>query len=594
MSNYVFVPPLDGSGLTLDALRTTVIADARARYRRARGDTVTYAAALTGGDGRTRDQLARLDVSVTETPALDRDPQARAWAQWLFLRLRARRAIEQPEPDGPYVLRLARYLTQNYQGLQELDAWSDRAREWQGAVVQPIEGVELHAQGIDGTDLDVFTEHGDRVSQATLVALSPEHPDLERWVRSPQARQELQQARTDPSRVVATGLFAWVPSVEKLLPVAIAHSVHDRVGATALLVIPKADRRDASLHDGYAGPTTTSYNYRGKRSKPRAAARFVTPDRPLSAADGAGAGGGVPVPLLHCEDCGTVAAPLDRLPIEHDDAGDVHCPDCGGVARPDGGTLDHQLLHALSWLVPIAPPGTPPEPSGDTITLIASAPTASAVHDMRTVGKALQELGTLGDGEPFERAFVHEPVDAGDAAPDLDALLTDAGADALRLAILHEAAASRRLTWSDATLTFARRFLQRLTEFATPRLADRGHLDLNASRRRDTPALLRLDRWVDVATIKITENLETLDLHRATRNLQALLDRVEDFETRPGAEADADGDAVAIALLVLVKLASPLAPATAQDLWERAGQAGTVADAPWPAANAERAQATPA
>ena len=73
MSNYVFVPPLDGSGLTLDALRTTVIADARARYRRARGDTVTYAAALTGGDGRTRDQLARLDVSVTETPALDRD-----------------------------------------------------------------------------------------------------------------------------------------------------------------------------------------------------------------------------------------------------------------------------------------------------------------------------------------------------------------------------------------------------------------------------------------------------------------------------------------------------------------------------------------
>ena len=578
MSTYIFVPPLNGSGLTLDELRTTVIGDARARYRRARGDTVTYAAALDV-EGPARGQLDRLSVSLTRAPALAEDPDARAWAQWLFLRLRARRAIQQPESDGPWMLRLAPYLSENHRGLAALDGWSDRARAWQASILAPIEGVELHAQGIDGTALDVFTEHAERLSQATLVALSPEHPDLDLWVRSPQARQELAAARDDPSAVVATGLFAWVPTVEKLLPVAVTRAVHDRIGAGALLVIPKADRRDAALHDGYAGPTTTSYNYRGKRSKPQPAARFITPDLRLSADDGRG----VPVPLLHCEDCGIVAAPLDALPLDHG-ADDLLCPDCGGVARPDGGTLDHHLLAALSWMVPVASPGETPAAAADT-TLIAGAGAGDAVHDMRTIGKALRELGAVDVGEPFHRAFLHERVEAANA-PDLDALLQDAGADALRLAILHEAAAAHRLTWSDATLTHARRLFERLAEFAGPRLADRPHLDLGAPRRRDTPALRRLDRWVDVATIKVTENLESLDLHRATRNVQMLLDRLEDFETRPGAEADADGDALAAALLVLVKLVSPLAPNTAQELWARAGQDGTVADAPWPQANA--------
>ncbi|WCB96736.1 hypothetical protein DSM104299_05502 [Baekduia alba] len=586
MSTYIFVPPLRGAGLTLDQLRTTVIADARARYRRARGDTVTYAATLDAA-GPARDQLERLGLSLTQVATFS-DPAARAWAQWLFLRLRARRAIEQPAPNGPWVLRLSSYLEENYRGLAALEAWSERARTWQASVLAPVEGVELLAQGIDGTALAVFTQHADKLSLATLVALSPEHPEVESWVRTPQARDELAALRTDPSRVMATGLFAWVPSVEKLLPVAISGSVHGRIGASALLVIPKADRADAALHDAYAGPTTTSYNYRGKRTKPQPAARFATPDLPLSATDGVG----VPVPLLHCEDCGIVAAPLDALPLDHDARDDLHCPDCGGVARPDGGTLDHHLLDALSWMVPVAAPGAAGAPGElDDTTLIAGADSGDAVHDMRTIGKALRDLGAVDDGEPFRRAFVCEPVDAPAVAPDLDAVLADAGPDALRLAILHEAAASHRLTWSPATLTHARRLLERLAAFAAPRIAGRADLDLDAPRRRDTPDLRRLDRWCDVAIVKITENLDALDLHRATRNVQMLLDRIEDFETRPGADADAGGDAVAAAVLLLVKLVSPLAPHVAEELWERSGQPGTVAAAAWPRANAERVAA---
>lgn len=564
---YVFVPPVRGAGLTPDQLRAIVIGDVRARYRRARGDRVLFTSAIDESGDAARDQLHRLGASLTwdRVPSFS-DAAARAWAQWLFLRLRASGAIQEQHPGGPFVLRLAHYLEENHRALDDL-AWSDRARDWQESIIAPIKGVELAASGIDGTPLPVFTEHGDKLSQAKLVALSPHHPDIEKWARSVQAQQELATLALGDKRVIATGLFAWVPSVEKLLPVVITAAVHDRIGASALLVIPKADKRDGVISDGFVGSTTTSYNYRGKRTKPVPAARFITPDLPVTTATP----DGIPVPLAQCATHGTV------------ESTDGTCPECGAAATPDDRVLDHVLLDALSWAVlEDAPSDTPAALQRWTgaSTLIATAGSGAAVQGMRTIGKALHELGATPDGEPFREAFVLEGVDARDEL-DVDAALKTAGADALRVAILHSAAGDKPLTWKSDQLVGASRLLERVRAFAQPRLgALQGTtVDLTAPRRRDSPDLARLDRWTDVAVIKITENLDALDTHRATRNVQALLERIEDFDART---SGAEPEATAVALLTLAKLAGPLAPHLAEELWALAGQPGTAAGAPWP------------
>jgi leucyl-tRNA synthetase len=84
---------------------------------------------------------------------------------------------------------------------------------------------------------------------------------------------------------------------------------------------------------------------------------------------------------------------------------------------------------------------------------------------------------------------------------------------------------------------------------------------------------------------KTTENYERLDMHRATRNLVSLFERIEDFEARVAARREPspeDREATVYALCILLRLLAPVAPHIAEELWARSGAEGFVGDAGWP------------
>ena len=60
---------------------------------------------------------------------------------------------------------------------------------------------------------------------------------------------------------------------------------------------------------------------------------------------------------------------------------------------------------------------------------------------------------------------------------------------------------------------------------ARPERADEG---------RDTAEHLRLKlaQWCETAVEKITEDMESLEMHNAVRNVMRLFDRIRDFEKR--------------------------------------------------------------
>jgi leucyl-tRNA synthetase len=328
---------------------------------------------------------------------------------------------------------------------------------------------------------------------------------------------------------------------------------------------------------------------------------------------------GAPIPLIHCDACGTVPVPVADLPVrlpqdlrisesdstltKHPDFVSAQCPSCGGQACRETDTLDCHFNRLWQWIAFAAPhadrSSSPFEHPELDRWLAVNRAVLSADHgrdlfDQRTTAKALRDRGLLASlptGEPYVGLTAHETVhiggqDMSQRPPDFDELVSQAGADAVRLAVLYAAAPTNALTWSDNALTYCGRWLRKLWEYALPRLSWLDELGLQPQIAQTDRTRMQLARWCDTAFTRITENLESLHMHKAVLNVMRLLERIEVFEQRALAGADSpsteDQAAAAAALLLLLRLLNPLAPHISEELWARAGQRGPLANHAWP------------
>jgi leucyl-tRNA synthetase len=527
------------------------------------------------------------------------------------------------------------YAEENDRRLAELPAWNKGAIGAQRSVLGRVDGVELDANTLDGRKLTLFTPHAEHALTAEFALLSPNHAEIEQWLAREGVREQLaglrdagwqrEDRKLEEVAVVETGDSVFVPGIDRPLPVLISPSVDARFGPTAVLGIPSADRTDKaifekpemSLNEARGGLKHGGV-WRGSKVKvvPRPAKRFRGGDFPISRQRA----WGTPIPIVHCDACGTVPVPLDQLPVrlpddltvtadgnallERPDFLECECPSCGGPARRETDTLDCHF-DAASQQYPLPAPAadrgrsllTHPELQRwvPVEWYINGADTGNFVLDQRTISKMLRDLGHftwMPDGECYRATFTHEMVqlDGRKMSKHLGNTVTPHeivelhGADTLRLAMLHAAAPAKAFTWDESLLTYSSGFLRRLWAFAEPRLSQAAGppeaLDLSDGLRR------RLATWCGTAISKVTENYERLDTHRATRNLVSLLERIEDFEARVAARREPtpeDRAATVYALCVLLRLLAPVAPHIAEELWARSGAEGFVADAGWPA-----------
>jgi leucyl-tRNA synthetase len=681
---YILVSsPFTSGAAHLGHVRSYSIGDSHARFRRARGDAVLFSlgfdafglpaelGALENGlpprewvdtcAQRMREQFDGMGFSFDwGREFISCDEDIYRWSQWLFLVLLKADLIYEREASvdwcencktvlarsqaqdgtcwrchGPvqlmrrsqWYVRANVYNEENDRRIPELRGWNKGAIGAQRSVLGRVDGVELDAKTLDGRTLTLFTPFADAVASGEFALLSPNHPDIDLWTVEPGVRELLGELRDggwqrddrklDEVAVVETHLSVVAPGISKPLPVLISPSVDARFGQTAILGIPAADRTDRSIFERLEEPPNVAWRARETKLATRPATRFRAADFPISRQRAWGA----PIPIVHCDDCGTVPVPLDALPVRLPDdltvSGDgnalndrpdfiaCECPQCGKPARRETDTLDCHF-DAASQEFPLA---VPPEDRGRSLLdhpelqrwipvewYINGADTGNFVLDQRTIAKALRDIGVfefLPDGEPYGPTFTHEMVqlDGRKMSKHLGNSVTPQeivdriGADALRFAMLFAAAPAKAFTWDENMLTYSAAFLRRFWAFAEPRLAAASpagdaQIDLSDGLRR------KLAAWSDTATRKITENYEGLDMHRVTRNLMTFLTRIEDFEARATARrgelAAEDREAVAAALCLFVRLMAPVAPHLAEELWARAGNDGFVTDAGWP------------
>jgi leucyl-tRNA synthetase len=690
---YVFAGcPFTSGDAHMGHIRSYTIADAHARFLRARGRAVLFSLgfdsfglpaeleALRRGVSpqewvrrcceRMRGQFERLGYSCDwERAFVSSEPGHYRWTQWLFLAMMERGLVYQQEAqvswcdscqtvlatlqveDGAcwrchsevrfvrlaqWFIRISAYIEDNERGLDALPGWDKAAVGSQRAVIGRVDGVELDASTFDGGRLVVFTPHPEAIAKAAFVALSPTHPEVDRWISEPRVAEQLAAVREAGWRredrdaeqvpVVQTGALATVPGVPGMLPIVISPLVDARYGPTAALGIPELDPTDRSIAAKLPPPAGTGWKASRSATAPRPAVRYRARDFAISRQRAWGA----PIPLVHCPACGTVPVPYAELPVRLPDDLEItgegnplqsrpdfyecSCPVCGGPARRETDTIDCHVDGMWMWM-PIC---VPPE-GRDTAMfshpeyarwlpaeqIVWGADAGGYMFDQRLMGRVLQdldELPALPDREPFANALMHQMIrmegrkmskHLGNVV-EPNQLVEHVGADTVRLAVLYAAAPGRIFNWNDQPVRYCQIFLKKLYGYAEWRLrewrppaGEQAEIDVSDKLRR------RLANWCQVACEKVTRDLERLELQRAAHNAMLLLTRIQDFERRAfersGDELrEEDREAVAAALSLLVQMLAPLTPHIAEELWSLAGNRTMVATAPWPAQAATR------
>ena len=318
--------------------------------------------------------------------------------------------VEKREIPG-YYLKITDYAEELLADLDTLDGWPERVRVMQKNWIGRSEGVDVHfpydlsTTGKAGV-LKVFTTRADTLMGATYVAVAAEHPLAQ---QAAQGDAELaafiaecqhgSQAEADMATMEKKGMPTRLRVVHPIsgeyLPVWVANYVLMGYGEGAVMAVPAHDERDfafatkyklpitmvvastqntyddvvAPWMDAYAEPgkLVNSGKYNGLRS-------LEAIDAIAADLDTKGLGAkrvqfrlrdwgvsrqrywGCPIPIIHCDDCGSVPVPDDQLPVvlpedcvpdgsgnplgKREDFLNVDCPCCGKPAKRETDTMD--------------------------------------------------------------------------------------------------------------------------------------------------------------------------------------------------------------------------------------------------------------
>ena len=343
---------------------------------------------------------------------------------------------------------------------------------------------------------------------------------------------------------------------------------------------------------------------------------------------------GTPIPIIHCDACGPVPVPRDQLPVvlpedvsfdipgnpldRHPSWKHVDCPQCGGAARRETDTLD--TFVDSSWYFvrfASAPADRPFDRSMAEQWLPVDQYIGGVEHAIlhllyaRFWTRALERIGLIDVKEPFTGLFTqgmvthpsfYQRAEVSDRPTyfepnqisyreDGSAYLTATGedviigrvekmskskkntidpaeivdqygADAVRWFMLSDSPPERDLQWSEAGIEGAWRFVQRLWRLT----------DAMPSDGEDR----ELDRKLHKTIAGVAADIEALSFNKAVAKLYELANAIE--KAPPSASRSE-------AARTLIRLVAPMVPHVAEEAWQRMGESGLVADAPWPAAD---------
>jgi len=327
---------------------------------------------------------------------------------------------------------------------------------------------------------------------------------------------------------------------------------------------------------------------------------------------------GAPIPVIYCDDCGTVPVPDDQLPVElprdieisgagfplSQMPGFIHvdCPRCGKPARRETDTFD--TFMESSWY----------------FARYASADNTQAMLDERArywlpvdqyVGgiehailhllyarfynKLLRDEGFLVNDEPFANLLTQGMVlkdgskmskSKGNTV-DPQELIEKYGADTVRLFMMFAAPPEQSLEWSDSGVEGASRFLKRLWRFCaelSPVIVSAHQAATDWSAMAEDAIQKQVRREVHQVLQQARHDFAKYQFNTVVSAAMKLLNALENTGLKAGlGNSQGSSEALYIeGIGILLRLLSPITPHICHALWIQLGYGESILQAAWP------------
>ncbi|MDX9752921.1 MAG: leucine--tRNA ligase [bacterium] len=569
-----------------------------------------------------------------------------------------------------WFIKITDYADELLADLDKLTEWPHKVLIMQRNWIGRSEGAEIYftvAEGdLAGTPIPVFTTRPDTIFGATYMVLAPEHALVEKLIASSPEKAICQAFikkvasmdkadRTDDTTKkegVFTGAYAINPVNGHKIPIWIANYVLAEYGTGAIMAVPTHDQRDFEFAKEYhlpmilvIKPENAPFSSADEMSAAWTESGLMVNSGPFDgtpneegkkkvtewmAAKGIGKATvnyrlrdwgisrqrywGMPIPLIHCETCGTVPVPENELPVQlprdveitgegspltrHQGFRYVPCPQCGGPAQRETDTIDTfwdsswYFLRYIDANNTSAPFDTTLANEWMPVDLYIGGVEHAVLHLLysRFFTKALRDIGLVQCDEPFKKLVTQGMVTKDGAkmskskgnVVDPGEILKKFGADAARLFILFTSPPERDLEWSDEGVVGASRFVDRVYRLihryahAFPKAAPDGN---------PSEAALTLQRSLHQALAAVTRDIEErMNLNTAIARIMELVNEMYRF-VEQGEIASADFPIFKEVCDTVMKMLSPFAPHIADELWERTGRNTLIQEEAWPVFN---------
>ncbi len=556
-----------------------------------------------------------------------------------------------------WFLKITAYADELLSSLETLDGWPEQVKTMQANWIGRSEGVEMDfAVPEQNQPVSIYTTRPDTLMGVTYLAVAAEHPlalkaaetnpEISAFIDDCKMMETSEAAmETMEKRGIDSGIKALHPITGEPVPVWIANFVLMGYGTGAVMSVPAHDQRDYEFAKKYSiaikqvifakdsevadDCSEQAYTVKGvlknsgafdgltseqafaaisealeKDQKGQRKTNFRLRDWGVSRQRYWGA----PIPVIYCDDCGTVPVPEQDLPVElpkdvvldgsqsplvgHPTFSHAACPSCGKAARRETDTFD-TFMESSWYFARFA--GNHPDKMIDEsakywlpVDHYIGGIEHAILHLLyaRFYTKLLRDEGLLVCDEPFKKLLTQGMVlkdgskmskSKGNTV-DPQGLIDQYGADTVRLFIMFAAPPEQSLEWSDSGVEGAFRFLKRLWKQAYQH-CEAGGSTVPLDKQALTEQQQTVRRSLHLTIQKVTDDFG----RRYTFNT-VIASNMELINTLAKFVDDSDnGKAIRQeALEAIVLMLSPIVPHICHQLWLDLGYQQAVVGASWP------------
>ncbi len=529
--------------------------------------------------------------------------------------------------------------------------WPEKINIMQTNWIGRSEGVDVEFDiseyGLDQKALTTFTTRIDTIFGVTFVVLAPEHklvhdlttpehrPEVEAYIEQARRQTDIERLSTDKEK---TGVFTGAYCINRLngerVPILVADYVLATYGTGVVMGVPAHDQRDFVFARKYDLPIKTviappdwnggdldeAYLNEGTQVNSGQFDGRPSSEGMERIADHIEASGwgkrtvayrirdwlisrqrywGTPIPIIYCDECGTVPVPEKDLPVllpedaEFNPTGEsplelhqgfvnVDCPNCGRAAKRETDTMDtfvDSSWYQLRFASPHYGEGAF-DPTAVKMWNPVDQYTGGAEHAVmhllyaRFFTRALRDLGLVDFDEPFIRLFNQGHIIAEShkmsksrgnvIAPD--EYVAELGADVVRCYLMFLGPWDQGGEWSDSGINGMARWMNRVWELSEREAAKLDDIPPDENAIRD------LNRAVHKTIKRVTDDLERFKFNTALAALMEYSNTLGQAWERGGIGSATWNDAIEELLI----LTAPMAPHVTEELWERTGHAYSI------------------